>query len=239
MAKISKLYSDNGRTNLLDKTVSTAQSDKDNNQHFISDETLAASVEFLPKWKQATLAVNQFLSAREREVREKNEAMLKLEKVLRDFWEVLKRRNTRWGIPAEVLTYYQLPLNGNVPKSLKHKELLTLSPKVIEGDKLAIEKGYQPMLNPDVAELQEAYNAALKETNDVVPADRAYDQAEETIESLRGQADELISDIIDELKFHLRKKDGASQRRIIKSYGVNIEYQKNESTQEDTPLEEM
>ena len=42
--------------------------------------------------------------------------------------------------------------------------------------------------------------------------------------NLRREADSLIEDVVDELKFNLRKRDGASQRRIIQSYGVEINY---------------
>jgi len=74
------------------------------------------------------------------------------------------------------------------------------------------------------------FKSAWKEVNDVPPADRAYDQALESIADLRAQADELIHDIHDYLNFVLRKKDAASRRRIIQTYGFSYTYQKGEGT---------
>jgi len=126
------------------------------------------------------------------------------------------------GEPAEVLTFYELPLSGVIPKSFSFSESIAVAEKVIVGDRKATEAGYPPMQNPTAEELQEAVEKAKKESNDVAPADRAYDEAEEAVEALRGKAAELIYDLIAELKFNLRKKDPASQRRIIRSYGIEI-----------------
>jgi hypothetical protein len=239
MALIIKKYSDNGRTSVLSKALETAKTDKGNNQHFISDETLYSVESFLPEWVACVTVVNKFLSLREKEVREKNIATHQLETVVRDLWDVAKRRIRRRKEPAEVLSYYQLPLSGIVPKFLKEKELLAISAKVIEGDQQAVAAGYPAMANPDALELKEALDIAQKEISDVAPADREYDQAEEAVEKLREQADLLISDIVDELKFNLRRKDAASQRRIILSYGIEIDYTNGGSKDESVPLEDM
>ncbi len=45
---------------------------------------------------------------------------------------------------------------------------------------------------------------------------------------LREQADDLIDDIAAELRFNLRKKDPASRRRIMRTYGVKYRYLKGE-----------
>lgn len=221
MATIKKQYSDNGRTHVLQTTANTSQSDGDK---YVSTVTIEAIMTFLPNWTQKLENVSQFLSVREKEIREKNEAMGFLDLVVRDVWEVQKRRVKRLGLHAEVLTYYQLPLSSNVPKTIKRKELLALAANMIQGDKEAVLAGFDPIVNPSAAELQTALDAAKKESAEVAPADRNYDIAEEEVSNLRPEADALIEDVIDELKFNLRKRDGASQRRIIQSYGVEIDY---------------
>jgi hypothetical protein len=52
------------------------------------------------------------------------------------------------------------------------------------------------------------------------------------VKELRAKADELISDVIDDLRYFLRKKDEPSQRRIIRSYGVTFKYLKGEPEEE-------
>jgi len=49
---------------------------------------------------------------------------------------------------------------------------------------------------------------------------------------LRARADELISDVIDDLRNFLRKKDEPSQRRIMRSYGFTFKYPRGEPEDE-------
>lgn len=235
MATIKKKYSDNGRKHLLETTLSTAKKSGDN---YVSPETIQKIISFLTVFAEALLQLNKFLSFREKEIREKNEAMGFLDLIMRDMWEVVKRRVRRQKLPAEVLTYYELPLSGIVPNIGKDKDLLATASKMIKGDKEAIVAGYEAMVNPSAAEVQEALDAAKKELSEVAPADRLYDKTEEAVAYLRPQADELIADVIDELKFKLRKRDAASQRRIISSYGVEIEYSTGDGpVDDDEPIE--
>ena len=64
-------------------------------------------------------------------------------------------------------------------------------------------------------------------------ADRAYDEAQEAVAALRGQADELIAEVMDELRFNLRRKDAPSQRRVMRTYGANFSYLKGEPRDAD------
>ena len=221
MATIKKQYSDNGRTHLLQTTEKTAQGDGEN---YVSATTVRAITAFLLTWVEKLLQVSKFLSVREKEIREKNVAVGYLDLVMRDVWEVQKRRRKRLDLPAEVLTYYGLPLSGIVPNIGKDKDMLTMAEKMVKGDEEAVLAGFDPIVNPSAAELQTALDAAKKELGEVAPVDRKYDEAEEEVAKLRPEADELIKDVIDELKFNLRKRDGSSQRRIIQSYGVEISY---------------
>ena len=224
MATIKKYYSDNGRTHVLQTTVETAKSDSAKGENYVSQKTIKAIKAFLVIWIPKLKKVSTFLSVREKEIREKNVALGFLDLVIRDVWEVQKRRKKRLGLAAEVLTYYQLPLSGLVPNINKEKDLLAVASNMIDGDKEAVLAGYDTILNPSVDELQVALDAAEKELSEVAPADRNYDVAEEAVSNSRSEADSLVGDVVDELRFNLRKRDVASQRRIIQSYGVEISY---------------
>ncbi len=235
MGTIKKQYSDNGKTHVLQTTSKTAKSSGDD---YVSEETIQKIDAFLPSWIEKQLQLNQFLSTREKEVREKNEAIGKLDMIIRDVWEVEKRRVRRLELPAEVLTYYELPLSGIVPKIRKEKDLLATAANMIKGDEEAVAAGYDPIVNPSAAELKVALEAAKKELSEVAPADRNHDKAEEAVADLRPEADSLIEDVVDELRFKLRKRDAASQRRIILSYGIEIDYTSGTGpVDDDEPIE--
>lgn len=235
MATIKKQYSDNGRTHLLQTTVKTAPGD---GRKYVSASTVKAITTFLIAWVEKLGQVSKFLSKREKEIREKNVAMGFLDLILRDVWEVQKRRVKRLKLPAEVLTYYQLPLSGIVPNIGKDKDLLAMAANMVKGDAESVLAGFEPIVNPSAAEVETALVAAEKELSEVAPADRNYDKAEEEVANLRREADSLIEDVVDELKFNLRKRDGASQRRIIQSYGVEINYTSGTGpVDDDEPIE--
>jgi hypothetical protein len=161
--------------------------------------------------------------------------MLTLETCMRDMWEVIKRRVFRKNEPAEVFSYYQLPLDGTVPKAILEKEIFILAERVIAGDKKAVEAGYAPAVCPGSDELAELLNAARKESEDVAQSDREYDDSHKLIAPVRAKADVLIDDIIAELEYNLRKLDPANRRRIMRTYGVTYQYAKGEP--EDIPSE--
>jgi hypothetical protein len=50
---------------------------------------------------------------------------------------------------------------------------------------------------------------------------------------MRAQADELIADIMAELRLTLRKLDQLSQRRIQRSYGARFKYLQGEPVDPD------
>ena len=83
--------------------------------------------------------------------------------------------------------------------------------------------------------LKEAYEKARKERKDVAIYDSKLDEAQEELEELREKADELISDVMAELRFFLRKTDDASRNRIMKRYGVEFKYLEGEPEDEEAP----
>lgn len=240
MPKLIMPGSDDARLTFIKKAVETAEKDAAAGNPFLSAETIAATKEFIPPYEEKSMALSQKLSARSKEVREWNEALENLKTGMRDMWEVVKRRVARSDEPAEVLTYYQLPLSGIIPNPNTREEWLTLAAKMIDGDAKAVTAGYPAMLNPAADELQTVLDKAGQELGDVAGVDREYDAAQEALAELRPGADEIINEILAELRFNLRKKDAASQRRIMRTYGATYKYLKGEPLEEDEiPAEEV
>lgn len=238
MAEIQLPTNDNARSQLLKKCIhaATQQEEHLSEQALVPGELISKGNELLPLFNDKLSDVNSLLSHRSKEVAEKQDALLRLNTWLRDFWEVLRRRTNRLDQPAQVLTFYQLPLDGITPKLSKEKDLLEIAQRVVDGDMAAIEAGYPAMVNPSAGELKEVLDKAWKEVNDVPAADKAYDQAQESIAGLRAEVDELIRDIYDYMNFNLRKKDVASRRRILQNYGFSFRYLKGEPVDEEVSV---
>ena len=159
---------------------------------------------------------------------------------VRDFWEVARRRAQRLHQPAEVLTFYGLPLDGVSPTLTRPDEWLATAANVARGDVEAVAAGYPAMSNPSAVELTAVLATTRLEAEEANTADRTYDEAEEKLAVLRVQADQAIEDIMAELRFTLRRKDAPSQRRVMRSYGASYTYLEGEPLDvDDQPEKEL
>lgn len=226
------------RLELFKHALSTARSDFDAGNYYVSRETFDNLTKFIPVFEKGINEINALLSKRSKEVNESSEAFSKMETCTRDMWEVLRRRVNREDQPAQVLTYYELPLDGLTPKPTTYDQWYTLAGKMVDGDAKAVADGYPPMQNPSAQDLKEALEKARAERNDISDADRNYDRAQEEVEEMRIKADELITDVMDDLRYFLRKMYKESQRRIMRTYGVIFRYLKGEP-EDEMPEEEV
>jgi len=172
--------------------------------------------------------LNSSLSHRQKEVREKNEAMSSLSINVRDFFAVLKRRTYRKEHPTEIFRLYGILSDGELPKISREADLLVAAEAIVFGDKKAVESGYPAMSNPSASEVQEKLVAARKEISEVAPADRVYNEVQKDLEMQRGSVDELIREISDTIQFVLRKHSVSNIRRIMRTYGFTYRYLKGE-----------
>jgi hypothetical protein len=239
MPRLQLPYTDLARLAFLKRAVQTAAQDRAAGHAYLSLETEEAIAAFLPAYEVAVTATQACLSARSGCLRTRAAAIAQVATCTRDIWEVVRRRVARLGQPAEVLTFYGLPLTGTPPKSAGQEEWLERAAHIVAGDARAVAAGYPPMQNPSAAELDAVLQAALQAARTAPAADRAYDEAQEQSAALRSRANALVRDVIAELRFALRRKDEPSQRRIMRSYGVVFRYLKDDPLEpdEDQPPE--
>lgn len=227
--------SDLARQAFLTTAAKTGQADIDAGNDYVTQPLVDDIKAFNPGFDSSVEAVTATLSGREKEVREKNEAIIRLIIFVHDLWEVLRRRVNRNKENAEVLTFYQLPLDGVNPEPSGDRQWLEMAENVVEGDAAAEAAGHPLMVNPSAAEVAVVRTAAQTEFDQVAPADRTYDDAQAATEALRPRADELIQEVMDTLRFTLRKLDRPSQRRIMRTYGATFVPLPGEPDEEPLP----
>jgi len=225
------------RLTFLTRTAETGPDDIAAGNAYVSQETLDAVAALVPQFEVAARGVSAKLGARSKEVRERAVAIEQVKMYTRDMWEVIKRRARRLNQPAGVLQFYQLPISGVLPKLTTQGDWLAMANRVVQGDADAVAAGYPPALDPSAADLAAVLKATKSEVKDVAMADRAYDKAQEAVAVLRPQVDELIADVIAELRFTLRKKDAPSQRRMMRTYGARFRYLAGEPVDPDDVVE--
>lgn len=219
---------DTERLNFLRTAVQTAAVDYTNGIEYISRDTFQELHSFLPQFDEAFLDAAATFGQRDKEVEEQEAALDKLKQVIDDMWEVISRRVRRHGEPTGVLRFYYLNPDGSKPNPDTLDGWFELAENIVAGDADAVAAGYDAAACPPAAELAAALASARKEAADVIPADAAHDRAQAAIAALRSQADEFVADAVEELRFHLRKEETSSQRRIMRTYGARFAYNPGE-----------
>lgn len=219
---------DEERLAFLRQTAMQGAQDHYDDTYYISTETLEDVQNFLPQFDEAFLDVVAALGDRLREVEESHEALDQLKMYLNDLWEMLRRRVRRNNEPIGILRFYYLNTQGHPPVPETTAEWLSLAADVIAGDPQAVEAGYPAAVNPSVAEIAPILEVARKEAADVDTADVVFDRAQTAVSSMRAQADALIAEVMEELRFHLRKEDPAASRHVMRLYGAHFGYRPGE-----------
>ena len=239
MATVILPRNDPARYGFLTRVEETGSYDESAGQICITKETLNNVREFNPKFEKPLTSLSSSESERSKEYKESSEAFDYMTMCMQDTWESARRKARRLGLPAQMLKYYQLPMDGKSPYPTRYEAWYVTCQKMIEGAEEAVKAGYPPVTEPTVEELKEAYEKAREERKDVAIYDSKLDEAQEELEELREQADELISDVMAELRFFLRKTDDASRNRIMKRYGVEFKYLEGEPEDEEAPEAEV
>lgn len=237
MPVLSTPRNDLERVAFLQRSVKTGLSDVAAGHNYLSQPTLDEVDALAQTFDAALSQISAEQSDRSREIRQRNEAVDLLSTYVRDFWEVARRRAHRLNQPAEVLTFYGLPLDGVSPTLTRPDEWLAMAANVVRGDGEAVTAGYPAMSNPSADEITAVLDTARLEAEEANTADRTYDEAQEALADLRVQADQAIEDILAELRFTLRRKDNASQRRVMRSYGASYTYLEGEPLDVDDQRE--
>ena len=233
MAKYAQPESHASRFLFLARAADTGQKDINAGRNYVTQATINAINGTRSLYENAINAIPAASAVRYKELRERNEAIARVSTFTRDFWEVLKRRTDRNNDPAEVLTYYGLPLDGIVPRPVTSDEWLLAASNCVKGDAAAVTAGYTAMANPSASEVDTELQAALIEASEVSDADRAQDEALAAADAFVTDVDLLIADVMAELRFNTRRMDHPSQRRIQRTYGARFRTTPGEPSEGD------
>ena len=225
--------SDLNRLRFLQRTVTSATADLLAGDAYLSSSTVANVTALAVEFEAAINAISSTQRTRSNEALERANALAELSAAVRDLWAVLRRRVRRLKQPVNVLLFYELPIDGNIPNPTTQDEWIPLSQSVINGDAEAVAAGFPPMVNPSVAELQLLLDSATAETGEADASDRVYDKAQAMVADLRVNVSKMIDDVMAELRFTLRDEDRASQRRIMRTYGATFAYLEGEAVDVD------
>ena len=230
--------SDSTRLAFMKKAIKAAALDAERATTYIDASFISTFATHYEAYAAAYAAVQSTLAGRVIETAESQAALNKLKMYVSHAWFSVYHRSQRLDLPAGVLEYYLLNADGSRPAIDQDRESWeSIAEQIIKGDANAVLAGYVAMAEPTAVELQTVLDASVNESGDVLQADRDYDEAQEAVATFRDTADDLIRELRDIIVFATRKKDAASQRRILRSYGAKYRYLPGEAVDDGDVVE--
>lgn len=224
MPQYSVPKSDVTRLAFMSRAIKTAEAVPEDGIQRIPAPLLADLKTHYAAYRTAYEAVDAALSRRKTETEESAVAMARLQMYLSHLWTAVYNRAQRENQPVGLLGYYKLNSDGARPAPTRREEWLELAASVVSGDAAAVAAGYPAAVNPSAAELQAVRATAVAESNDLPPADAAYDEAQTAVAVLRPQADSLIKAVRAAILYSTYEMDEPSQRRVLRNYGSVYRY---------------
>ena len=225
--------SDSTRLDFMDKTIAAANAAVvDGKTERVPAALLAQVTAHYAAYCETHETMRIALGKRVNETAEAKAILSELTMYISHMWTAVYHRYLREKQPSSVLAYYGLSSTGSRPSITKQQEALRMADTLISGDGKAVLAGFTAIAQPTVAELQIIRDSARAETDDSPSADSTYDEAQETVATLRPEADRLIKEVRNYVLFSARNLDTPSQRRVLRNYGAQFEYTSGEKIDE-------
>ena len=158
-----------------------------------------------------------------------------LETYIRDYHEVLKRRTFRLAHPVAVFGFFNWPQDGSAEPISNRADRRIQALAIIDGEAAMVAAGFPAMSNPSRQEIADKLTLAETELLQITPTDRAVEEALEKVRAVRPRANELIADILDDLRYHTRKLPAGTARDAMRTYGVQFDLLPGEESDPVTP----
>lgn len=223
MIRLRHPQADKDRLMLLENCAAQIARDVTDARAYIPAALATAIQAHIAVFDPAVTQAMNTRGARAVEVEEKQTAVSELERYVRDYWNVLERRIVREKLPRGLFVEYDLLLSGDDPVGRAMTDMLKYADNIVEGEASIVAKGYAPMCNPSAAEVAAKRAAVSAESTDVIIADTALDEAQQTLETARAEADKLIRFVVAQLDIALYGTDADDVRRVKERYGFTFE----------------
>lgn len=231
-----KPRNDNARLAFLEKSAAQAAQDEASGRFYLNPVTITAVQSFIPNFRAAQLTRQMREAEKKLAVQNAAAAVAKLQLHMRDMWSNILRRVRREELAPAVMAYYELPAFGRFPRYNSRGEWLAAADRMVQGDAAAQAAGYPAISNPSATELQASLDTAVAALTQREQTQNSYNEAQQALAALRQQADSLIDDTADELRFALRKETASHRRAVMRLYGV--QFSQAEEDTSDLPPEE-
>lgn len=231
MSDLRHPTNDDDRLAFLRQAAARAQKDIDAGQYLLRQSSLRDLQNLANQFEGVLRDVRQRQQLRRPRIKEANEAVQALRKVLYNVWDRL-RRQVQWGeIDQWVVKYYGLDHQARIPRTNKREDWLIMGANVLLGDEDAQNAGYAGMAERDA--LSEALERARVAVGALATAKVELAEARVQLVELRKACNRLCQHTVAELRLSLRGETPTLQRHVLRAYGVEFTPSASEEVESD------
>jgi len=185
--------------------------------------------DFLPHFELAIRNHRQAIGEQSAKSKEYNERQRKARLYVSHFIQVVNFTIAREELKPEVREFYGLHVNSQkIPSLVKDVKLIEWGQKLIEGERLRVGAGGNPIYSPSIAlvrvncdKFKDAYSHQKRLQSNT-------QRFSEQVAQRRHEADQLILDIWNEVELHYKDKPEDERREICGRYGLVYVWRKSE-----------
>jgi hypothetical protein len=198
-------------------------------QMAFSPKNIVRLQSFLPRFENMIQLQRQSYASQFSRSKDYVEITRKARLYLTHFVRVMNMAIMRGDLPAETRAFYGLATNESaVPSLSTENELISWGKRIIEGEEYRIRKGGCPITNPTIAVVKVRYQNFLEAWNfQKTLARRTLDYTEKNFE-LRKEADDIITQIWNEVENTHSTLPEDKRMAESENYGIVYFYRKNE-----------
>lgn len=185
--------------------------------------------DFLPHFELAIKNHRQAIAEQSSKSKEYNERQKKARLYVSHFIQVLNFTIARDELKPEVREFFGLDISSqSIPSLVKDSELIEWGNKLIEGERLRIAAGGNPIYSPSIALVRVNCDKFRDAYNHQKTLQSNTQRFSEQVAQRRHEADQLILDIWNDVEVHYKDKPEAERREICSRYGLVYVWRKSE-----------
>lgn len=198
-----------------------------------SQKNLVRLEGFLPHFIHNISLRQQVMSSQSDKSKEYQDTARKARMYISHFLRVMNMAIIRGELQPETRTYFNIPVDDpTVPSIATENELLSWGKRVIDGEDIRKKRGLTPITNPSIAVVKVWYDQFVDIHRFQKNLDRRSSDYANKTASLRKEANDLISDIWNDVESSLSGLPEEKRRREAEKYGLVYVFRKNELVRE-------
>lgn len=219
---------DKARLRALEKAFKLLASDGFQSVPY-ADSTKAQLRFLFPKFQHALIILDADRKNQVRKNKEYTDFLRKARMYISHYIQVMNFAINRGELKSQILEFYQLTAFGSsLPPLNTEKDILEWGKKIIAGDQQRILKGGSPIYNPSIALVKVHFEKFVDAFHFQKTLQANTDRSSNIVCSLRGQADELILQLWNEIENNYVHLPDFLKRESAQKYGVTYVLRKTE-----------